>query len=78
MLVGGAGIVVERPLQIFLLTLALMLIKGMVLYGLGRAFAIKGRDRWLFTLGLAQAGEFGFVLTSFAVAQPLEPALRTR
>ena len=67
------ALLMERPLQIFLLTLALMLIKGMVLYALGRAFAIKGRDRWLFTLGLAQAGEFGFVLTSFAVAQRILP-----
>src|SRR5690606_20257181 len=37
-----------------------------VLYLLARVFGIGGRDRWLFTLGLAQAGEFGFVLISFA------------
>ncbi len=73
----GSGMNLEllltRPLQIILLTLALMLVKGAVLYGLGRIFAIRGRDRWLFTLGLAQAGEFGFVLTSFAVAQRILP-----
>lgn len=73
----GSGMNVDllltRPLQIILLTLALMLVKGAVLYGLGRIFAIRGRDRWLFTLGLAQAGEFGFVLTSFAVAQRILP-----
>ena len=38
-----------------------------VLYALGTFFGIKGQDRWLFSLGLAQAGEFGFVLLSFAV-----------
>ena len=49
------------------LTLAVMVIKGAVLFALALIFRIKGRDRWLFTLGLAQAGEFGFVLISFAI-----------
>ena len=31
-----------------------------------RVFNIGDRDRWLFTLGLAQDGEFGFILTAFA------------
>ena len=44
-------------------------IKGAVLWFLGRAFKLKGRDQWLFALGLAQAGEFGFVLVSFSVSQ---------
>lgn len=63
----------SKPLKIITLTLALMLVKGAVLYALGRFFHINGRDRWLFTLGLAQAGEFGFVLTSFAVSQRILP-----
>lgn len=63
----------SKPFNILTLTLALMLVKGAVLYALGRFFHINGRDRWLFTLGLAQAGEFGFVLTSFAVAQRILP-----
>jgi CPA2 family monovalent cation:H+ antiporter-2 len=29
-------------------------------------FKVEGSNRWLMTLGLAQAGEFGFVLLSFA------------
>ena len=29
---------------------------------------IRGQDRWLFSLGLAQAGEFGFVLLGFTVS----------
>ena len=45
----------------------------MILYGLGRAFKLKGRDQWLFTLSLAQAGEFGFVLLSFSVQQNVLP-----
>lgn len=63
----------SKPFNILALTLALMLVKGAVLYALGWFFHINGRDRWLFTLGLAQAGEFGFVLTSFAVAQRILP-----
>jgi CPA2 family monovalent cation:H+ antiporter-2 len=51
------------------LTLAMMLTKGVILYVLAVAFRLHGRDRWLFTLGLAQAGEFGFVLISFARQQ---------
>ncbi len=73
----GSGMDVElllaRPLQIILLTLALMMAKGGILFLLARIFNITGRNRWLFTLSIAQAGEFGFVLTSFAVAQRILP-----
>ena len=66
----GAGIdfalLWRDALQIVLLTLLLMLAKGLILYVLALIFRLKGRNRWLFTLGLAQAGEFGFVLVSFS------------
>jgi CPA2 family monovalent cation:H+ antiporter-2 len=55
------------------MALLVLLVKGLVLYGLGRAFGLSGRNQWLFTLGLAQAGEFGFVLVSFSVAQNVIP-----
>ncbi|MCX8508512.1 MAG: cation:proton antiporter, partial [Rhodobacteraceae bacterium] len=64
----------SKPLNLLMLALSLMLVKGTVLYVLSQIFHIHGRDRWLFTLGVAQAGEFGFVLTSFAVAQRILPA----
>jgi monovalent cation:H+ antiporter-2, CPA2 family len=74
----GAGIDVEtflsRPFTLIGLTLTLMIAKGGVLYVLGWLFKLRGRDQWLFTLGLAQAGEFGFVLTSFAGTQRILPA----
>jgi CPA2 family monovalent cation:H+ antiporter-2 len=50
-----------------------MALKGLVLFVLSRAFAIKGNNGWLFTLGLAQAGEFGFVLISFSRQQNVLP-----
>ncbi|WP_085047341.1 cation:proton antiporter, partial [Brevirhabdus pacifica] len=69
----GAGVsfelLREQPVLILSLTLALVAVKGTILYGLGRVFKLRGRNLWLFTLGLAQAGEFGFVLVSFSQQQ---------
>ena len=65
--------------QIASLTVALMLIKGVILYAIGTLFKLRGEHRWLFTLGLAQAGEFGFVLTSFSLqTNVIETALAER
>ena len=55
------------------LTAGVMLIKGAVLYGLCLLFKIETSDRLLFTLGLAQAGEFGFVLLSFSLQNNVVP-----
>ena len=69
----GAGInfalLFEAPGRILALTLGVMLIKGAILYALAWMFRLRGKDSWLFTLGLAQAGEFGFVLVSFSLQQ---------
>ncbi|MCC0036325.1 MAG: cation:proton antiporter [Hoeflea sp.] len=56
------------------LTLGLILLKCIVMLVLGRTFKLAGGDKWLFALGLAQAGEFGFVLVSFTVANAVVPA----
>ena len=55
------------------LTIGLMALKATVLFVLAIIFKIEGSDRWLFSLGLAQAGEFGFVLLSFTVANAVIP-----
>lgn len=55
------------------LTLGLIALKAGVLYVLAIVFKVQGADRWLFALGLAQAGEFGFVLLSFTVANGVIP-----
>tara|TARA_R110002111_G_scaffold161402_3_gene227829 strand:- start:140 stop:2014 length:1875 start_codon:yes stop_codon:yes gene_type:complete len=69
----GAGIdfklFAANPWFILAATASVILIKGVVLFGLSFLFKMKGKDRWLFTLGLAQAGEFGFVLVSFSLQQ---------
>lgn len=67
------GLLFSEPFGILGLALAIMFLKWVILYGLGRAFKLRGRDQWLFTLGLAQAGEFGFVLISFSVQQAILP-----
>ncbi len=41
---------------------------------IGTLFGVRGSDRWLLSLGLAQAGEFGFVLLAFTVANAAIPA----
>ena len=55
------------------LTLGMIVLKASVLYGLAHLFRLHDGDKWLFALGLAQAGEFGFVLLSFTVANAVVP-----
>lgn len=67
------GLLWQNVGSILGLTVGLILIKVLVLLILGRIFNLTGSDKWLFGLGLAQAGEFGFVLLSFTVANSVIP-----
>ncbi|MBR9826540.1 MAG: potassium transporter [Alphaproteobacteria bacterium] len=70
MTVGAAinfNLLAENFILLIVLTLILMVVKVAVLWGLGVLFKIRGSDRWLMALSVAQAGEFGFVLISFSV-----------
>lgn len=73
----GAGINFELLASDFVIiigmALLVILVKGLILFILGRIFKLRGRDQWLFALGLAQAGEFGFVLVSFSVTTGVMP-----
>jgi CPA2 family monovalent cation:H+ antiporter-2 len=73
----GAGInfgtLFDNPLLILGLTLGLMLLKGVILFAIALVFRLRGKDKWLFTLSLAQAGEFGFVLVAFGLQQAVFP-----
>ncbi|MBE1282563.1 MAG: potassium transporter [Rhodobacteraceae bacterium] len=76
----GAGInyrlFFSSPGDLIGLALLLILLKGMILYFVGRAFGLQGKAQWLFTLSLAQAGEFGFVLLAFSLQlNVIPPAL---
>lgn len=74
----GAGInfvlLFDNIALILTMTLGLIALKAAILYVLGVIFKVKGQDRWLMALGLAQAGEFGFVLLSFTVSANVLPA----
>ncbi|SET06862.1 monovalent cation:proton antiporter-2 (CPA2) family protein [Thalassotalea agarivorans] len=67
----GAGInfdiLSQNLTPILVITAAVILIKGAILYVLAIIFKVKGSNRWLFALSLAQVGEFGFVLLSFSL-----------
>ena len=67
------GLLQENLVAIVGMTIGLIAIKAGVLWILAIVFKIHGADRWLFALGLAQAGEFGFVLLSFTVASNVIP-----
>ena len=67
------GLLSENLTTILALTFGLIAIKVIVLLGLGILFKVRGSDKWLFALGLAQAGEFGFVLLSFTVMNGILP-----
>jgi CPA2 family monovalent cation:H+ antiporter-2 len=73
----GAGIdfhiLASDYITIISLTLGVMLIKGLVLVLIARLFGIRSSNGWLFTLSLAQAGEFGFVLLNFSVQNQILP-----
>ena len=67
------GVLTAQVWLVLALTFGLIALKAGVLFGLALAFGMRGRDRWLFTFSLAQAGEFGFLLVSMATAQSLLP-----
>ncbi|MEP1327161.1 monovalent cation:proton antiporter-2 (CPA2) family protein [Pseudophaeobacter sp.] len=74
----GAGInyrlFLASPGDFIGLALLVIVTKGVILFFVGRAFGLRRRNHWLFTLSLAQAGEFGFVLLAFSKQQNVIPA----
>lgn len=67
------GLLLREPLTVLGLTLGLMGIKAVVLFAIAIVFKLRGNDRWLFALSLAQGGEFGFVIVSFARSEGALP-----
>ncbi len=78
MTVGAAinfALLADNLLLIVGLTVLLIAIKAGVLAVLAVVFKLRGADRWLLALSLAQAGEFGFVLLSFSVSSSILPQM---
>jgi monovalent cation:proton antiporter-2 (CPA2) family protein len=73
----GAGINFEvlsaNWLLIGLITAAVILVKASIIHVLARLFGIHFSSRWLVSLSLAQAGEFGFVLLAYSVQNQVLP-----
>lgn len=67
------GLFFREPFTVLGLTFSLIALKAAILYVIAIAFRLKGRDRWLLALGLAQGSEFGFVLTAFARSEGAIP-----
>ncbi|MCH7773396.1 MAG: cation:proton antiporter [Bacteroidetes bacterium] len=60
------NLILESPLLIGGLVIMLMVVKGLVLFSLGKFFKIGIDQNLIFSVSLAQSGEFAFVLFSFA------------
>jgi monovalent cation:H+ antiporter-2, CPA2 family len=65
------GVIAANWLMILLAVPALMIIKGIAIYGVTRAFGSNHSDAVRIALLLPQGGEFGFVLFSVAAAAGL-------
>jgi glutathione-regulated potassium-efflux system ancillary protein KefC len=69
------GVLLQSPGVVALVLLGFLAVKALVIYGLGRAMQLPYRDRPVFTLLLAQGGEFAFVVFQAAAgAQVFAPA----
>jgi CPA2 family monovalent cation:H+ antiporter-2/glutathione-regulated potassium-efflux system ancillary protein KefC len=60
------SLISERMAVIGGLTAALIVVKLLILLVIARFFKMAGDGKWLFAMGLAQGGEFAFVLFQFA------------
>ncbi len=60
------SLVFAEPVKIALATVAIVIVKGVVIFALGRVSKISRPGTFVFAFSLAQVGEFAFVLLSFA------------
>jgi len=67
------GVLFAAPVIVLGMVAGIMLIKAAVLFAIARIFGLRGHHGLLLTMGLAQAGEFGFVLLSIAQAGDVLP-----
>jgi CPA2 family monovalent cation:H+ antiporter-2 len=68
------AVLVGDPVQVVATVLGLIAIKFLVLVLIAVIFRMRARDAALFALGLAQGGEFGFLIISIALSQGALPA----
>jgi glutathione-regulated potassium-efflux system ancillary protein KefC len=71
------GLLIDQPVLIIGLVLLLIAIKAGVMFGVAKLFGNRTGDAALIGLGLAQGGEFAFVLFAFALSAGVIPAAVT-
>jgi monovalent cation:proton antiporter-2 (CPA2) family protein len=60
-------LIASSPLTILGLVVGMMIVKFLILFGVGSVLGLERRARVVLAMSLAQGGEFAFVLVSFAV-----------
>ncbi|WP_158978740.1 monovalent cation:proton antiporter-2 (CPA2) family protein [Cellulophaga sp. L1A9] len=60
-------VIADNPLVISGLVVGIIIVKGLVLYIVATLFKLKINQKFLLAVGLAQIGEFAFVMLSFAL-----------
>ncbi len=60
------GIIIDSPMEVTSLVFGVILLKGVVLFVVASIFRINVDQKILIAVGLAQVGEFAFVLLSFS------------
>jgi CPA2 family monovalent cation:H+ antiporter-2 len=60
------NLIMAQPIVILSIVAGLMLLKALILFGLGKMFRLHTDQNLLFALALSQVGEFAFVLFSFS------------
>lgn len=68
------GLIAARPVLVISLTVGLMAVKFLAMWGVGLAFRRGRRDAATVAVSLAQGGEFAFVLIAFVVTANVLPA----
>lgn len=60
------NIIMEDPMLISTLAILVLLVKFLVLFGIGKLFKIEKTQNYFFAFALSQVGEFAFVLLSYS------------
>lgn len=68
------GVLREAPLQMAAIVLGFLAVKGLVIFAMARAMQLPFQERPVFTLLLAQGGEFAFVVFQAAAGVNVLPA----
>jgi glutathione-regulated potassium-efflux system ancillary protein KefC len=68
------GVLKETPLQLAAVVLGFLAVKGLVIYTIARSMELPFQERPVFTLLLAQGGEFAFVVFQAAAGADVLPA----